>query len=40
MAFTCRGLDDDPEMDDTLEFSPSQNVSVTDGDDTTVDFEA
>ena len=38
VAFTCQGLDDDPETDDPLEFSPSQNVSVIDGEDATADF--
>ncbi len=38
VAFTCQGLDDDPETDDLLEFSPSQNVSVIDGEDAIADF--
>ncbi|MCH7744176.1 MAG: DUF4382 domain-containing protein [Proteobacteria bacterium] len=38
VAFTCQGLDDDPETDDTLEFSPSQNVSVIADEDTIADF--
>lgn len=38
VAVTCQALDDDPETDDSLEFSPSQNVSVTDGEDSTADF--
>ncbi|MDZ7669052.1 MAG: DUF4382 domain-containing protein [Gammaproteobacteria bacterium] len=39
VAFTCQGLDDDPETADDLVFVQAQNAEVTDSEETTIDFE-
>lgn len=39
VAFTCQGISDDPETDDTLVFVQEQNARVVDGEATEVDFE-
>lgn len=39
VAFTCQGLDEDPEVLDGLAFSAAQNAVVSDGEETIVDFE-
>lgn len=40
VAFTCQGLDEDPQGDDGLVFVQPQNATVSDGQTTTVDFES
>lgn len=37
-AFTCQASDDDPEIDDDIEFSPPQTFMIDDGVETVVNF--
>lgn len=39
VAFTCQGLNEDPANTDNLVFVQAQNAVVTDGEETTIDFE-
>lgn len=39
VAYTCQASDDDPEVDDPIVFGTPSNATVTDGQDTVVDFQ-
>lgn len=40
LAFTCQAVDDDPAAEDTLVFEPQKNVTVQEGQPSTVEFAA
>lgn len=40
VAFTCQASDDDPEVDETIEFTDGGNVAISNGETTTLDFAA